>query len=91
MPNENQTINQIREQGIAGHSLLNLRQQGFRIADEEIANVFPVLEFRLQHFDRAANHSALQLHETPVKGDATVHGGEQAEGAFTPDICGLDC
>jgi hypothetical protein len=45
MPNENQTINQIREQGIAGHSLLNLRQQGFRIADEEIANVFPIPEF----------------------------------------------
>jgi hypothetical protein len=63
-------------QGIAGNSLLNLRQQGFRIADEEIANVFAVPEFRLQQFDRAANHPALQLHETPVERDATIHGGE---------------
>ena len=41
-------------QGIARDSLLNLRQQRLRIADEEIAHVFTALEFRLQQFDRAA-------------------------------------
>jgi hypothetical protein len=35
-----------RMQGIAGYGLLNLRQQCFRIADEEIANVF----LRWSHF-----------------------------------------
>jgi hypothetical protein len=36
--------------------LLDLRQQRLRIADKQIADVFAVLEFRLQKIDRAANH-----------------------------------
>ncbi len=33
---------------------------------------------------------ALKLHDAPVEGDAAVHGGEQAERAFSADISGLD-
>ena len=80
-----------RMHGIARDSLLNLRQQRLRIADEEIAHVFAALEFRLQQFDRAANHAALQLHKTSIEGDAAVHGREEAECSFAPDVCGLNC
>src|SRR5476651_2467277 len=78
-------------QGIARDSLLNLCQQRLRIADEEIAYVFAALEFRSQQFDRAANHAALQLHKTSIKGDTAVHCREESEGSFAPYVCGLNC
>ena len=64
-------------QGVAGNSLLNLRQQRFRVADEEIANVFAILEFRSQYLDRAADHATFHLHQAPIERDATIHGGEK--------------
>jgi hypothetical protein len=57
----------------------------------EIANVFAALEFRLQQFDRAADYAALQLHKTSIKGDAAVHGREEAECSFAPNVWGLNC
>jgi len=53
--------------------------------------VFAVLEFRLQQFDRTANYATLQLNETSIKGDAAVHGREEAECSFAPYVCGLNC
>ncbi len=47
-------------------------------------------ELRLQHFDRAPDDAALQLHETPVEGDPAVHRREESECAFASDIGGLD-
>jgi hypothetical protein len=78
-------------QGIARDSLLNLRQQRLRTADEEIAHVFTALEFRLQQFDRAANYATFQLHKASIKGDATVHGRKEAESSLAPYVCGLNC
>ena len=52
--------------------------------------MFAAFEFRLQQFDRAANHAALQLNQTPIKRHAAVHGREQAECSFAPDVCGLN-
>src|SRR5450631_3436233 len=75
---------------IAGDGLLNLRQQRLGIADQQIADMFAMLEFRLQKSDRAANHAALELNQTSVEGNATVHRCEQAEGSFAPDVGGLD-
>ena len=80
-----------RMHGIARDSLLNLRQQRLRIADEEIAHVFAAFEFRLQQFYRAANNATLQLHKTSIKRDPAVRGCEQAEGSFAPNVCGFDC
>ena len=75
-----------RVYGIASDSLLDLRQQRFRIADEEIADVFAVLEFQLQQFDGTANHAALQLHNAPIEGGPAVHGGEQTECPLAPYV-----
>src|SRR5450755_4112351 len=75
---------------IAGDGLLNLRQQRLGIADEQIADMFAMFEFRLQKSDRAANHAALELNQTSIEGNATVHRREQAKGSFAPDVSGLD-
>jgi len=77
--------------GITSDSLLNLGQQRLRIADEEVPHVFAAFEFRLQQLDRAANHAALQLHKTSIKGDATVHGREKSECTLAPYVRGLNC
>ena len=53
--------------------------------------MFAALEFRLQQFDRAANHAALQLHKASIEGDAAVHGRKQAECAFAPYVCCFNC
>jgi hypothetical protein len=45
----------------------------------------------LQQFDRTANYATLQLNETSIKGDAAVHGREEAECSFAPYVCGLNC
>src|SRR5450631_1387370 len=75
---------------IAGDGLLNLRQQRLGIADQQIADMFAMFKFRLQKSDRAANHAALELNQTSVEGNATVHRCEQAKGSFAPDVGGLD-
>src|SRR5665213_2770619 len=49
-----------------------------------------MLEFRLQKINRAANHATLELNQASVEGDPAIHRGEKAEGAFAPDIRGLD-
>src|SRR5208337_4558544 len=77
-------------QGVACDCLLNLSQQGLRIADEEIANVCAALEFHMENVDPNANHGALQLHKTSIEGGAAIHGGEEAERAFAPNVCRLD-
>jgi len=76
--------------GIAGDGLLDLGPQRLRIADEQIAHVLAVLEFGLQQFDRATNHVALQLHNASIEGHPAVHGREQTERPFAPDIGGLN-
>jgi hypothetical protein len=48
----------------------NLRLQ--EQVDLEIAHVFAAPELRLQQFDRAANHAALQFHKTSIEGDAAA-------------------
>ena len=53
--------------------------------------MFASFKFRLQQFNRAADHAALQLNETSVKGYAAVHGREETECSFAPYIRGLDC
>ena len=54
-------------QGVARDCLLNLSQQRFGIADEEITNVRASLEFRLQNLDQNAKQDALQLHKTSIE------------------------
>jgi hypothetical protein len=54
-------------QRIARDGLLNLRQQRFRVTDKKVADVFTVLEFRLQQFDRTADHAAFELHQASVE------------------------
>ena len=49
-----------------------------------------MLEFRLQKVNRAANYAALELNQASVEGHPAVHRSEQAEGAFAPDVRGLD-
>jgi len=61
-----------------------------RIADEEIANLCAALEFHVENVDPNANHGALQLHKTSIEGGAAIHGGEEAERAFAPNVCRLD-
>ena len=78
-------------QGIAGDGLLNLRQQRFGIADEEIAHVLTTLEFRLQQFDRATNHAAFELHKASIERDAAIHRREETECSLAPNISRLDC
>jgi hypothetical protein len=34
---------------------------------------------------------ALELHNASIERDPAVHGGEEAECAFAPDVGGLDC
>jgi hypothetical protein len=75
---------------MAGDGLLDLGQQRLRIADEQIAHVLAVLEFGLQQFDRATNHVALQLHNASIEGHPAVHGREQTERPFAPDIGGFN-
>ena len=53
--------------GVTCDSLLHLRKQRLGVADKQVADVFAVLELRLQQFDRAADHAALELHQAPVK------------------------
>ena len=77
--------------GIARDGLLNLGQQRLGIADKEIAHVFAALEFRLQQFDRAADHAALQLNKTSIEGHAAIHGREEPECSLAAYIRGLDC
>jgi len=77
-------------QGVARDCLLNLSQQGLRIADEEIANLCAALEFHVENVDPNAKHGALQLHKTSIEGGAAIHGGEEAERAFAPNVCRLD-
>ena len=79
-----------RMHGIASDRLLDLRQQRFRKADEEIADVFAGPEFGLQQFDWAAGHVALQLHNASIEGNPAVHCGEEAESSLAPYVCGLD-
>jgi hypothetical protein len=79
-----------RMHGIACDRLLHLRQQRLRIADEQVAHVFAVLEFGLQYFDRASDRAALQLHYAPIERDPAVHSREEAECSFTPYVSGLD-
>ena len=76
--------------GIARDRLLNLSQQRLGIADEEVANVLVSLEFRSQNLTRDAKQTALQLHETAIEGGAAVHGREETECTFTPDVRCLD-
>jgi len=44
--------------------------------------VLAVLEFILQELDGTADRMALELHNAAVKGDAAIHGGEQAKPAL---------
>ena len=46
-------------------------------------------EFRLQQFDRAANHAALQLYDASIEGNSTVHGGEETKRTFAAYVCGF--
>ena len=78
-----------RMHGIASDRLLDLRQQRFRIANEEITDVFAVLEFGLQQFDWAAGHVALQLNNASIKRNPAVHCREEAKSSFAPYVCGL--
>src|SRR5664279_4130925 len=75
--------------GIARNCLLNLRQQRLGIADEQIANVLAELEFPPQYLDFDAKQGAWQLRKTSIEG-AAIHGCEDAECAFAPDIRCLD-
>ena len=75
---------------VACDCLLDLRQQRLRVAHEQIAHVLAVLEFILQQLDGTADRMTLELHNATVKGDATIHGGEQAKRTLAADIRGLD-
>ncbi|MGI8569224.1 MAG: hypothetical protein ACR2KT_09255 [Methylocella sp.] len=79
-----------RVHGIARDRLLNLRELRLGIADEEIANVRAVLEFRLQNLDRDAKQAALHLHKASIEGSAAIHRREETESAFPPDVRRLD-
>src|ERR1700757_1332527 len=87
-PAANSLLNSVH--GIACNCLLNLSQQCLGITDEEIANVLASLEFHSQNVTWNAKQAALKLHETSVKGGAAVHGREETERTFAPDIGRLD-
>ena len=76
---------------IARDRLLDLRKQGLRIAYEQITHVLTVLEFILEQLNRTANRMALELRNASIERDPAVHGGEETECAFAPDVGGLDC
>ena len=44
----------------------------------------------MQHLDRTPSHTAFELHDTSVEGDTAVHGGEEPECSFAPDVRGLN-
>jgi hypothetical protein len=75
---------------VARDRLLNLGQQRLGIVDKEIANVRAALEFRLQNLARDAKQTAFQLHMTSIEGSVAVHGREETERTFAPDVRRLD-
>ncbi len=76
---------------VASHCLLDLRKQRLRIAHKQVANVLAISKFILQQLDRTPGCVSFELHYAAVEGDSAVHGSEEAECSFAPDIGGLDC
>jgi len=77
-------------QGIAGNGLLDLRQQGRGVADKEIAHVLAAPERGLQNLDLTPDHWPGKLHDAAIEGYPAMHGREEAERAFAPNVRGLD-
>ena len=44
----------------------------------------------MQDVDPDANHGARQLHKTAIEGGTAIHGREETERAFAPNVRSLD-